>query len=783
MAEVNPISLLPQPPSPRTTISITHSMASGSVDETKGQQLMDDNGIGSSSKDFTTSILDTSDIGGELNSKPEIGMEFESIEKVREFYNSFAKKNGFGVRVRSSKPKRAVLVCCNEGQHKVKISRTEEIQDSTNQTKRKCSTIRSGCEASLIVSRGTTESKWMIKSFNNDHNHIMVSPKSVSYMRCHKKMSVAAKSLVEKFEEEGIPTGKVAAIFNDGDSTFTNRDCWNYIRNVRRKNLDVGDAQAVFDYCKRKQVENSNFFYAIQCDEDSRMVNLFWMDARSRLSYQLFGDVITFDTTYKTNKYSMPFAPFVGLNNHSQSILYGCVLLQDESEASFVWLFKTWLQAMGGKKPISIITDQDLAMKAALAKVFPESRHRLCLWHIIKKFPEKLAHIYHKQSIFKRDMKRCIRGSHSIQSFEEEWMRIMVEYNLKENEWLQGLYKIRESWIPIYNRSTFFAGMNTTQRSESINAFFDSFVDASTKLQEFVLTFEKAVESRLEAERKENYESRHKSRILSTGQNLRSMRHLYTPEIFLLNLKVSNCYDARDTFTVDIDLDSQIAKCGCELYEFMGILCRHILVSFQAKGVVQIPSHFIMERWTKDANRGLEDTYNDNDLGEKSDTLKILRRVHVQREASFLADLAEESEEAYNFIISEMKQTHKSAAAMKTSEGVALLESSEKNVNQVCSSEQVSEPPQLTIGNPHLSKGKHVMNAGSTVTIAELARKEIKMINGYITVVINCPYSIYPLELADLMKFGTFLLASGNEHAVLALLVLVTCTIVQSNDN
>jgi hypothetical protein len=35
----------------------------------------------------------------------------------------------------------------------------------------------------------------------------------------------------------------------------------------------------------------------------------------------------------------------------------------------------------------------------------------------------------------------------------------MSEYNLENNEWLQGLYRIRESWIPIYNRSTFFAGM------------------------------------------------------------------------------------------------------------------------------------------------------------------------------------------------------------------------------------------------------------------------------------------------------------------------------------
>ena len=66
-------------------------------------------------------------------------------------------------------------------------------------------------------------------------------------------------------------------------------------------------------------------------------------------------------------------------------------------------------------------------------------------------------------------MKRCIRESTTTSDFEADWQRIVINYNLKENEWLEGLYKIRESWIPIYNRSTFFAGINTTQRSESIN--------------------------------------------------------------------------------------------------------------------------------------------------------------------------------------------------------------------------------------------------------------------------------------------------------------------------
>ena len=40
----------------------------------------------------------------------------------------------------------------------------------------------------------------------------------------------------------------------------------------------------------------------IQCDESGRAVNFFWVDSRSRMTYQYFGDAVTFDTTYRTNK-------------------------------------------------------------------------------------------------------------------------------------------------------------------------------------------------------------------------------------------------------------------------------------------------------------------------------------------------------------------------------------------------------------------------------------------------------------------------------------------------
>ena len=45
---------------------------------------------------------------------------------------------------------------------------------------------------------------------------------------------------------------------------------------------------------------------------------------------------------------------------------------------------------MSDRSPKAIITDQGRAMQKAVANVFPNTRHRWCVWHIMKKLPEKL---------------------------------------------------------------------------------------------------------------------------------------------------------------------------------------------------------------------------------------------------------------------------------------------------------------------------------------------------------------------------------------------------------
>ena len=72
------------------------------------------------------------------------------------------------------------------------------------------------------------------------------------------------------------------------------------------------------------------------------------------------------------------------------------------------------------------------------------------------------------------------------------------------------LYHERHRGVPVYVKDIFSAGMSTTQRSESMNAFFDGYVNPKTTLKQFVEQYDIALRSKVEKEKKSDFKSRHK---------------------------------------------------------------------------------------------------------------------------------------------------------------------------------------------------------------------------------------------------------------------------------
>lgn len=107
----------------------------------------------------------------------------------------------------------------------------------------------------------------------------------------------------------------------------------------------------------------------------------------------IYLDCVVKDATAIVVRYKMIFVPFTGVDNHHNCVTFGAGLLSGENVDQYKWLLNAFLQTFG-KQPRLVVTDQDPAMKIAIAEVMPKSIHRLCMWHITKKLPTKVIVTY-----------------------------------------------------------------------------------------------------------------------------------------------------------------------------------------------------------------------------------------------------------------------------------------------------------------------------------------------------------------------------------------------------
>jgi len=182
----------------------------------------------------------------------------------------------------------------------------------------------------------------------------------------------------------------------------------------------------------------------------------------------------------------MIFAPFTGLDNHRLCVTFGATFLRDERAESIMWLFDNFLNVMGGHMPVCLIIDQDPTMKVAIEEKFHSTIHRYCIWHIMRKLPEKVGCYLNSNTEFITRFKSCVYNSETPIKFEQAWQSIVQDFGLENNEWLSKLFDIRDMWIPAYFRDLFLGELlMTTSRSESENRFFSNFTNPHLSLVEF----------------------------------------------------------------------------------------------------------------------------------------------------------------------------------------------------------------------------------------------------------------------------------------------------------
>jgi len=177
--------------------------------------------------------------------------------------------------------------------------------------------IRTGCKATLNAK--LVDTKWYVTKVTIGHNHELSLGKA-RYFSCHKNLDPFTKRKLKIDDRAGISMNKsIIHASRWGGGGYENlacgeKYCHNYIVRSRHLRLGIGGTAALCSFY-RMQTVNDEFYFEMDMDDECGLKNVFWADARSSTSYEDFGDVVTFDTTYLTNKYEMSFAPFVGANH------------------------------------------------------------------------------------------------------------------------------------------------------------------------------------------------------------------------------------------------------------------------------------------------------------------------------------------------------------------------------------------------------------------------------------------------------------------------------------
>lgn len=243
-----------------------------------------------------------------------------------------------------------------------------------------------------------------------------------------------------------------------------------------------GEVGFLLQYFQKKTLDDPSYFYAVQLDNYEQVTNIFWADARMRFDYEIFGDVITFDTTFATNREYRPFGVFAGFNHYRGIVIFGAALLYDETFDSFVWLFEIFLEAHKLKKPQTIFTDQDAAMTKAICQVIPKTRHALCTWHLMQNGIKHLGNLMKDGSCFLSHFKKIMFEYEDEDKFEAAWIEMLSSFSVEDNSWLTSIYKIKEKWAKCYMKTAITIGMRSTQLSESLNGDLKDYLKSNFDL-------------------------------------------------------------------------------------------------------------------------------------------------------------------------------------------------------------------------------------------------------------------------------------------------------------
>jgi hypothetical protein len=432
---------------------------------------------------------------------------FKDWNEVDVIVNKYAKLNGF-VAIKFRKDlddidktivRRRVYTCWKSG-----INKSKKVEDIS--LHRDGTTIKTNCPWKASFYFGKTRPDIHLTNLNDIHNH-QCDPVTIDLAPKNQRFPQVVTEKIEHYTINGhLNAGQQYDLLLKEFPQYPIRkkNLYNAIQKFRGVRIhDESDAAMMYSYLLEQRNEDPDFIVTARLEGSSNeLTGIFWMTSQQRNElWPKYHDVIIHDNTAKTNRYEMALSLFVGIDNNFKTRVVAQALTKYETLADYNWILECTLKATNNLSPVVLFTDGDPAVIAAVQMTYPQTRHLLCIYHISENVKKKAKSKLHGEMInnFVGDFYH-MRNSYTLCQFESRYNEMLTKYEPCRS-YLEKLYQNRESWARCFIGKVFTAGVESTQRVESMNGVLKKHLDRGTLLKELVKEIEKELD-------KESYYSR-----------------------------------------------------------------------------------------------------------------------------------------------------------------------------------------------------------------------------------------------------------------------------------
>jgi hypothetical protein len=241
---------------------------------------------------------------------PHTGPTFGTKEEEKSYYNAYAKRFGFSIRISatrlstSSRQQHKVIFVCNKEGHGRKAKKEVDDNSSTGtesdsededdvdgeeakkkkldgRKKRKRERmLHTGCKARMVVN--LIENRWHVTYFLADHNYdVVVKPSLKKFLRSQKGILQAEKEFITLLHGCNLTSGRIMQLMNEmyGSAQivpYGGKDISNFRSNIRRTDR-YKDMQQTIDRFREIQADDPNFYCKVKLDDRDMVESIFWL--------------------------------------------------------------------------------------------------------------------------------------------------------------------------------------------------------------------------------------------------------------------------------------------------------------------------------------------------------------------------------------------------------------------------------------------------------------------------------------------------------------------------